>query len=189
MAAARERWRAVQPYLDPARLVFLDESGVNTKMTRLYGWAPKGERLKAKAPFGHWKTMTFIAGLRLHGLTAPWLLDGAMDGDAFRTYVRKVLAPTLAAGDIVVMDDLPAHKVAGIQEAIRARDAQPFYLPAYSPDLNPIELVFAKPKALLREAKERSIPGLLTRIGVLLDRFEPAECAAYFRHAGYQYSM
>lgn len=126
VATARKQWRAVQPYIDPARLVFLDERGAKTKMTRLHGRAAKGERLKARAPFGHWKTMTFVAGLRLDGLAAPWVLDGAMDEDAFRTYVREVLAPTLCAGDIVVLDNLPAHKVAGVDEAVRARRAQVF---------------------------------------------------------------
>ncbi len=136
-------------------LVFLDETGVNTKMARLYGWAPVGERCRDRVPFGHWKTMTFIAGLRLTGMTAPWVLDGPMDGDAFRVYVRDVLAPTLRRGDVVVLDNLPAHKVAGIREAITARRAQLFYLPPYSPDMNPIEMAFAKLKALLRQQPAR----------------------------------
>lgn len=189
MAARRKLWRAAQPFIDPDRLVFLDETGVNTKMARLYGWAPKGERCRDSAPFGHWKTMTFIAGLRLSGLTAPWVLDGPMDGEAFRVYVRQVLAPTLRRGDVVVLDNLPAHKVAGIREAIIARHAQIFYLPPYSPDLNPIEMAFSKLKALLRQDPVRTIDALVERIGQTLDRFQPAECANFFQAAGYQCSM
>lgn len=132
--------------------------------------------------------MTFIAGLRLTGMTAPWVLDGSMDGDAFKTYVRQVLAPTLRRGDIVVMDNLPAHKVAGIREAILERQAQLFYLPPYSPDMNPIEMAFSKLKALLRQDPERTIGGLTERIGRLLDRFLPAECLNFFQAAGYQRS-
>ena len=135
----RKLWKAAQPFIDPDRLVFLDETGVNTKMARLYGWAPLGQRCRDSVPFGHWKTMTFVAGLRLSGLTAPWVLDGPMNGQAFEVYIRQVLAPTLRRGDIVVLDNLPAHKVAGIREAITARRAQLFYLPPYSPEMNPID--------------------------------------------------
>jgi transposase len=169
--------------------VFIDETGVNTKMTRLYGRAARGQRVKGEAPFGHWKTMTFVAALRLGGVTAPWLLDGAMDGDAFRTYVERVLVPTLEPGDIVVMDNLPAHKLAAIGNALCDAGAQVFYLPPYSPDMNPIELAFAKLKALLRQNPARSIDALWHRLGTLLDTFTPAECANFFRHAGYQHSM
>ncbi len=137
VAARRKLWRAAQPFIDPDSLVFLDETGVNTKMARLYGWSPVGERCRDSVPFGDWKTMTFIAGLRLTGMTAPWVLDGPMDGDAFRVYVRDVLAPTLKRGDVVVLDNLPAHKVAGIREAIAARRGQIFYLAPYSPDMIP----------------------------------------------------
>ena len=132
--------------------------------------------------------MTFIAGLRLTGITAPWVLDAAMDGDAFRTYVRHVLAPTLRQGDIVVLDNLPAHKVAGVLEAITERRAQIFYLPPYSPDMNPIEMAFAKLKTLLRQEPARTIDALVERIGQFLDRFLPSECANYFHAAGYQRS-
>lgn len=132
--------------------------------------------------------MTFIAGLRLTGITAPWVLDAAMDGDAFRTYVRHVLAPTLRRGDIVVLDNLPAHKVAGVLEAITERRAQIFYLPPYSPDMNPIEMAFAKLKTLLRQEPARTIDALVERIGQFLDRFLPSECANYFHAAGYQRS-
>ncbi len=169
--------------------MFIDESGINTKMTRLYGRAPRGQRLVASAPFGHWKTMTFVAGLRLSGLAAPWVLDGAMDGAAFRTYAETVLAPTLAPDDIVVMDNLSAHKVAGIAEIIAARRAQLFYLPPYSPDMNPIEMAFSKLRTLLRADPARTIDTLWRRMGVLLDRVTPQECANYFRAAGYQHSM
>ena len=189
MAARRRIWRAAQGFVDPERLVFIDESGCNTKMTRLYGRAPVGARLNASAPFGHWKTVTFVAALRLSGLTAPWVLDGAMDGDAFRTYTDKVLAPTLVPGDIVVADNLPAHKVAGIRETITARGAHLFYLPPYSPDMNPIEMAFAKLKTLLRADPARTVDALWRRIGSLLDTITATECANYFRAAGYQHSM
>jgi transposase len=157
-------------------------------MARLYGWSPVGERCRDSVPFGHWKTMTFVAGLRLSGLTAPWVLDGPMDGEAFRVYVRDVLAPTLRRGDVVVLDNLPAHKVAGIREAITARRAQIFYLPPYSPDMNPIELAFSKLKALLRQQPARTVDALVERIGHILDGFLPAECANFFHAAGYQRS-
>ena len=186
MAARRKLWRAAQPFLDPESLVFLDETGVNTKMARLYGWAPVGERCRDKAPFGHWKTMTFVAGLRLSGMTAPWVLDRAMDGDAFRMYVQHVLAPTLKRGDVVVLDNLPAHKVAGIREAVADRGAQIFYLPPYSPDMNPIEMAFSKLKALLRKAAARTVEGLWAAIGRLIDTITPNECANYFAAAGYE---
>ncbi len=189
MAARRRLWQAAQPFIDPRCLVFLDETGVNTKMTRLHGWAPVGERCRDSIPFGHWKTMTFIAGLRLSGITAPWVLDGPMDGNAFRVYVREVLAPTLRRGDVVVLDNLPSHKVAGVREAITARRAQLFYLPPYSPDLNPIEMAFAKLKALLRQEPARTIDALVSRIGTLLDRFQTTECANFFKAAGYQCSI
>ena len=189
MAARRRVWRAAQRWIDPERLVFIDESGVNTKMTRLYGRAPVGRRLFSQAPFGHWKTMTFVAALRLEGLTAPWVLDRAMDGDAFRVYARQVLAPTLEPGDIVVMDNLPAHKVAGVTETIAERGAQVFLLPQYSPDMNPIEMAFAKLKTALRAQPARTVDTLWRRIGQIIDTFNPEECANYFHAAGYQHSL
>ena len=169
--------------------MFLDETGVNTKMTRLYGRAPRGRRLLASAPFGHWKTTTFVAGLRLRGLTAPMVLDGAMNGPIFLAYVRQILVPTLARGDIVVMDNLPAHKLPEVRGAIQAAGAQLFLRPPYSPDMNPIEMAFAKLKALLRQQPERTVEGLWMRIGALLDAFLPQECANYFQAAGYAHSM
>jgi transposase len=158
-------------------------------MTRLYGRARRGERVKGAAPFGHWKTMTFVAALRLEGITAPWLLDGAMDGEAFRTYVERVLMPALKPGDIVVMDNLPAHKVVAVRDALRSGGAQLFYLPPYSPDMNPIELAFSKLKALLRQDPARTIDALGRRLGAILNTFTSAECANLFRHAGYQHSI
>jgi transposase len=154
-------------------------------MARLRGRAPRGERCRAAVPHGHWKTTTFTAGLRLDGLVAPWLLDGPMDGGAFLVYVRRVLAPTLAPGDIVVMDNLPAHKVAGVRQAIEAQGALLLYLPPYSPDFNPIELAFAKLKALLRKAAARTIDDLWTAVADCLNAFTAAECINYFAHAGY----
>jgi transposase len=185
VAEARERWIGGQAGLDPKKLVFIDETGTNTKMGRLYGRAPIGQRLIGKVPWGHWKTTTFTCGLRCGGLVAPWVLDSAMDRDAFETYVAEVLAPTLSEGDIVVMDNLPAHKGDKVRELIEARGATRLLLPPYSPDLNPIEMAFAKLKGLLRKAAERTVPGLWDRIGWLLDDFTPEECANYFRHAGY----
>ena len=138
VAAAREVWRERQPSLDPDRLVFIDETWATTNMTRRYGRAPRGQRLVAPVPHGHWKTSTFVAGLRTNGLTAPLVVDGTMNGDIFRSYVEQVLAPTLGPGDIVILDNLGSHKVAGVREAIEARGASLVYLPPYSPDLNPI---------------------------------------------------
>jgi transposase len=185
VAAARERWKAAQASLDPEKLVFVDETGANTKMVRTRGRAPKGRRLIGREPWGHWKTTTFTAGLRHDGLVAPYVLDGPMNGEAFLVYVEKILAPALRPGDIVVMDNLAAHKVQGVRSQIEAAGASLLYLPPYSPDLNPIEMAFAKLKALLRGAAERSVEGLWTRIGQLLDAFSPEECANYLRHAGY----
>lgn len=189
VAARRKLWRAAQPFVDPSTLVFLDESGVNTKMTRLYGRAPRGERLRSKVPFGHWKTLTFIAGLRLTGMTAPWVLDGPMTGDAFRIYIQKVLAPTLKPGDVVVMDNLPAHKVAGVQDCIAAKGAQTFYLPPYSPDMNPIEMAFSKLKTCLRQNPARTITQIYQRIADIIETISATECQNYFRAAGYQHSI
>jgi transposase len=158
----RRAWFEGQLDLDPDKLVFIDETGATTKMARLRGRAPRGERCRAAVPHGHWKTTTFTAGLRLDGLSAPFVLDGPMDGDAFRAYLDQVLAPELRPGDIVVLDNLPAHRVSGVREAIEAAGASLLYLPPYSPDFNPIEMAFAKLKALLRAAAPRTIPDLWT---------------------------
>lgn len=154
-------------------------------MVRLYGWAEVGHRLVDAVPHGHWNTSTFIAGLRQDGLVAPCVFDGAINGEAFLAYVEQALAPTLASGDIVVMDNLGSHKVAGVRQAIEARGAKLLYLPPYSPDLNPIELAFAKLKALLRAKAVRTIQGLWDTLGDLVACFSPTECANFLRHAGY----
>ena len=164
----------------------MDETGASTKMARLRGRAPRGQRCRAAIPHGHWKTTTFTAGLRLKGLVAPWLLDGPMDGEAFLVYVRRVLAPVLTAGDIVVMDNLPAHKVSGVREAIEAKGATLLYLPPYSPDFNPIEKAFAKLKAALRKAAARTIDELWNTIAKAIDTFTSNECQNYFAASGYE---
>jgi transposase len=173
--------------MDPAAFVFVDETGATTNMVRRYGWAPKGTRLVDAAPHGHWRTTTFIAGLRSTGIIAPLVLSGPMTGEAFRAYVEQFLAPALSKGDVVVMDNLAAHKVAGIHEAIAAVGASILYLPPYSPDLNPIEQLFAKLKALLRKAAARTRDGLWTTIGHLLDALPPAECRNYLENSGYAF--
>jgi transposase len=174
-----------QGMFDPARLVFVDETSTNTAMVRLRGRARRGERLIDYAPHGAWKTITFVGGLRQRGMTAPFVIDGAMNGETFLAYVRQCLAPTLKCGEIVLMDHLPVHKVAGVAEAITAAGATLIYLPKYSPDLNPIELAFSKLKAHLRKAAEHTIPRLLRRIGRVVTAFTPRECRNFFRHAGY----
>jgi len=189
VAARRRIWRAAQPFVDADKLVFIDETGASTKMTRLYGRAPRGRRLLAQAPFGHWKTTTFVAALRRDGLGAPMVLDGPMTGEAFLAYVEQVLIPTLKPDDIVVLDNLPAHKIAAVRAAIAEAGAQFFLLPPYSPDMNPIEMAFAKLKTLLRQAPERTRRGLWQRIGQLPDRFTADECANYLRAAGYADSI
>jgi len=185
VAAARANWKEAQPSLDPAHLVFLDETGTATNMARPRGRCLQGARLIGRVPHGHWKTTTFVCGLRLDGIIAPFVIDHAMNGDIFKSYVEQCLVPSLGPGDIVIMDNLPAHKVSGVRAAIERTGASLLYLPPYSPDLNPIEMAFAKLKALLRAAPPRSIPTLWDRIGELLDTFSPVECVNYFRHAGY----
>jgi transposase len=171
--------------MDPARFVFLDETGTATNMTRRYGRTLSGTRLVAAVPHGHWRTTTFVAGLRQSGIIAPLVLDGPMTGTAFRAYVEQFLAPALAPGDVVVLDNLAAHKVAGVREAIAAAGASILYLPPYSPDLNPIEQLFAKFKALLRKAAARTRNELWQAVGRLLDACPATECANYLRHCGY----
>jgi transposase len=186
VARHRRRWRVWQRYMDPARFVFLDETGASTNMVRRYGRCPRGERLVGAAPWGHWKTTTFVAGLRSSGVIAPMVLDGPMTGDVFRAYVEQMLAPALSPGDVVVMDNLAAHKVAGVPEAIRAAGASLLYLPPYSPDLNPIEQLFAKLKALLRSVAARTKEALWDAIGQALDAFPEAECQNYLTNCGYE---
>ena len=185
VARARRRWMREQGMFDPAKLVFIDETCTNTKMVRLCGRSPRGERLIGYAPHGHWKTITFVAGLRMRGMTAPFVLEGAMNGPMFLAYVKQGLVPTLKRGDIVAMDNLPVHRVAGVEEAIEAAGATLLYLPPYSPDLNPIELAFSKLKAHLRQAAEHTIPGLSRRISRVVRAFSPKQCRNFFRHAGY----
>jgi transposase len=171
--------------LDPDRLVFIDETWASTNMARTRGRAPRGERLRAAIPHGHWKTTTFVAGLRNSGMVAPMVLDGPINGLAFQAYVDHVLIPDLRPGDVVVMDNLSSHKRPGIRAAIEATGASLLYLPPYSPDFNPIENAFAKLKAMLRKAAERTIDGLWSAIGRIIETFNPTQCANYFAAAGY----
>lgn len=186
MAERRRTWFERQPDLDPERLVFIDETGASTKMARLHGRARRGERCRAPVPHGHWKTTTFVGALRLEGMTAPMVLDGAMNGPAFLAYVEQVLVPTLAPGDIVVMDNLPAHKPMAVRAAIHAAGAELHFLPPYSPDFNPIEMAFSKLKSLLKKAAARTKDDLWQAIGHAIDSFTRAECASYFTAAGYK---
>lgn len=181
----RQEWFEGQIDLDPERLVFIDETWASTNMARRHGRAPKGERLRAGVPQGHWKTTTFVAGLRLTGLMATMVLDGPINREAFQAYVEQLLVRELRPGDIVIMDNLSSHKGAAIRQAIEAAGASLVFLPPYSPDFNPIENAFAKLKALLRAAAERTIEALWTTIGSLIDRFTPTECTNYFVAAGY----
>jgi len=182
----REDWFNNQLDLDPVRLVFIDETWASTNMARLRGRSRKGERLRAGIPHGHWKTTTFVAGLRLTGMVAPLVLDGPINRDAFHAYVNQVLVPELTPGDIVVMDNLGSHKGPTVRNAIEAAGATLLYLPPYSPDFNPIENAFAKLKALLRKASERTVDDLWDAIADLIDLFTPQECANYFKAAGYE---
>jgi transposase len=180
-----QRLDSRQADLDPARLVFIDETGANTAMVRRYARAKRGERLKAAVPQGHWKITTFVAGLHQSAITASFVIDQPMKRTILRTYVERGLAPTLSAGDIVIMDNRSSHKVEGAAQAIEARKARLCYLPPDSPDLNPIEQLFAKLKALLRKAAERSVENLWQTIGRLLDECTPQECRNDFENSGY----
>jgi transposase len=166
-------------------LVFIDETWTKTNMAPLRGWAPRGKRLVAKVPHRRWKTTTFVAALRLDRIDAPWLLEGPIDGESFRAYVERVLVPTLRQDDIVIMDNLGSHKGKAVRDLIRAAGAKLFFLPKYSPDLNPIEQVFAKLKHLLRKAAARTIESICAAIGQILGAFTAEECANYFRNSGY----
>jgi transposase len=185
VAEQRACWREHQPNLQVERLVFVDETWAKDNMTRLYGRSRRGRRVVGKIPLARWQTTTFIAALRHDAIAAPMVLDGPIDGAWFRAYVEQVLAPTLTPGDIVVLDNLGSHKSDRIRQSIQAKGASLLYLPKYSPDLNPIENAFAKLKAGLRRAQERSTDALWSRIGELLQTFTPDECANYFRAAGY----
>jgi transposase len=185
VARRRASWKHYQGRLDPERLVFVDETWAKTNMLRTHGRCRRGERLRAKAPHGHWKTLTFIAALRHDRIEAPCVLDGPINGNSFTAWVEQFLVPTLKPGDIVILDNLGSHKGKAVRKAIRAAGARLLFLPPYSPDLNPIEQVFAKLKTLLRKAAERTVEATWKRIGSLLDRFTPAECANYLANAGY----
>ena len=186
VARRRARWTKYQGRIEPERLVFIDETWTKTDMAPLRGWAPCGERLIAKVPHGRWKTTTFLAALRHDRIDAPWLLEGPIDGESFRTYVEKVLLPTLREGDIVIMDNLGSHKGKAVRALIRSAGAKLFFLPKYSPDLNPIEQVFAKLKHLLRNAAARTVEAICIAVGQLLGTFSAEECANYFSNSGYQ---
>jgi transposase len=185
VAQRRQAWQASQPDTPAEQLIFLDETWASTDMTPTRGRAPIGKRCLGRAPYGHWKTTTFVCALRTTGLVAPLVLDGPINGQTFRAWVEQMLVPTLRPGDVVVLDNLGSHKVSGIAEAIQAAGAQLRYLPPYSPDFNPIEQVFAKLKTLLRKAATRTVETLWDAIGNLLDRFPSHECERYICHAGY----
>jgi len=174
-----------QDMFDPARLVFIDETSTSTNMVRLRGRCRRGKRLIGRVPQGHWKTMTFVAGLRHNKMVAPFIVDGAMNRASFLTYLERCLRPTLKRGDIVIFDNLPAHKGTAVARTIKAARASLLYLPKYSPDLNPIEQAFSKLKVLLRKATERTVPGLCRRIGKLVGAFTVTDCKIYFANAGY----
>jgi transposase len=185
IARKRARWQRHQDKIAPERLVFIDETWAKTNMTRAHGRCRRGQRLRAKVPHGHWKTLTFLAALRSDKITAPCVMDGPINSRSFRAYVEQVLVPTLKPGDVVVLDNLGSHKSQAVRDAIRKAGAKLFFLPPYSPDLNPIEQVFAKLKTLLRKAAERTVETTWKRIGALLSQFSPEECANYFKNAGY----
>jgi transposase len=185
IARRRAQWKKYQGRLDPRRLVFIDETWAKTNMAPLRGWATKGQRLHAKVPYGHWRTMTFIAALRCDRIDAPCVLDQPINGQSFAEWVDKFLVPTLAPGDVVIMDNLSSHKRPAIRKAIRQVGAKLLYLPPYSPDLNPIEQMFSKLKHLLRQASERTAEATWRKIGSLLDAFSPQECANYLVNSGY----
>jgi transposase len=184
VAEARRAWREAQPELC-GRLIFLDETWTSTAMTRRWAWSDIGARALGRAPNGHWMTTTFLAGLTAEGLIAPFVLDGPINGECFLAYVEQVLVPALKPGDVVILDNLSSHKSEDAARLIEAAGARLMFLPPYSPDLNPIEMLFAKFKALLRKAEARTVEALWTLIGALLDQITPEECANYIRHCGY----
>jgi putative transposase len=185
VARHRSRWKQRQATIDPERLVFIDETWTKTNMAPLRGWCLRGRRLRDQVPHRRWQTLTFIAALRSDGITAPCLFDGPINGESFLAYVVQVLVPTLKSGDIVVMDNLGSHKSKAVRDAIWSVGARRLFLPAYSPDLNPIEQVFSKLKTLLRKARARTGQAIATAISQILPNFQPSECANYLRNAGY----
>ncbi|HSA67040.1 MAG TPA: IS630 family transposase [Methyloceanibacter sp.] len=187
VAAARRAWCAGQADLQPAHLIFIDETGATTNMARRHGRCPRGQRLVSAVPHGHWNTTTFIGALRQDGITAPCVFEGPINGEAFRAYVQQCLVPALRPGDVVIMDNLGSHKVAGVREAIEAAGATLLYLPPYSPDFNPIEQAFAKLKALLRKAAARTLDALVAAIAEALDASTVDECKNYPTNSGYRH--
>jgi transposase len=185
VARKRDRWRRYQGQIDPARLVFIDETWVKTNMVRTRGWGPRGLPVRDDTPYGHWKTLTFLAALRSDRIDAPYVFDGPINRRSFLAYVEQMLIPTLSPGDVVVLDNLGSHKGAAVRKAIRRAGAHLLFLPPYSPDLNPIEMVFAKLKTLLRKAAERTVEATWQKVGSLLEQFTPTECENYLRHTGY----
>lgn len=185
---SRQQWRAAQEHLPPDKAVFIDETWAKTNMTRTHGRSPLGTRLIEKVPSGRWETTTFLGAMRAEGFIAPLTVEGAINGALFLAWIQQHLAPALRPGDIVVMDNLSSHKVAGVREAIEAVGAELRYLPPYSPDLNPIELAFAKFKKLLRDGAERTVDKLWDLCGRILEEFKEPECRNYFKHCGYRYT-
>ena len=185
VARRRTRWKLYQGKVDPQRLVFIDETWVKTNMTPIRGWGPRGKRLIGKAPHGPWRTLTFIGALRIDRIDAPCVFDGPINGESFRAYVEQVLVLALKPGDIVVIDNLASHKAQAVRKAIRAAGAKLFFLPPYSPDLNPIEKAFAKLKGALRKAQARTVDGLIEETARALPTVSAKECAGYFRQPGY----
>jgi len=185
VARRRKRWKSWQNRFDPTRLVFIDETWIKTNMAPLRGWGPKGRRVRGFAPHGRWRTMTFLAALRCDQITAPCVFDGPINGVCFRAYVEQQLIPTLKPGDIVIMDNLGSHKAKTIREAIKAAGARVWFLPPYSPDLNPIEQTFSKIKHWMRIAQKRTMEETWKHLGKLIATITPKECANYFRNAGY----
>ncbi len=181
-------WREQQPSLDPRRLIFIDETWFKTNMVRLRGRAKRGQRLIDRTPHGHWKTSTFIAALRADGVIAPGVFDGAINGELFLAWVGQVLLPALRSGDGVVLDNILSHTDAGVRPAIESAGASRLYLPPYSPDLNPIELLFAKLKALVRAHAIRTVDALWNALGGLSQQVPPTQCENFLRHAGYFHS-
>jgi len=184
----RLRWRKYQAQVDPSRLVFIDETWTKTNMTRLYGWAPRGRRLIDKVPHGHWKTQTFLAALRCDRVEAPCLFDGPINGERFRAYVEQFLVPALKPADIVVADNLGSHKGKAVRQAIKSAGARLLFLPKYSPDLNPIEQVFAKLKGFVRKAAPRTFDAVSDTLADALAEFSPNECASYLANSGYAHA-
>ena len=185
IARRRQRWRSWQGGLDPGKLVFVDETWIKTNMAPIRGWGLKGQRLKGLAPQGHWRTLTFVAALRADGLTAPCIFDGPINGHSFRAWVEQQLVPTLKAGDIVILDNLGSHKSVAVRQAIKASGARLWFLPPYSPDLNPIEQTFAKIKHWMRCAQKRTVEDTWRHVGALVDTISPTECSNYLANAGY----